>query len=87
MTSWRELIQQEMILEDESWEDVEHCTLQNGELDRDFDSSYGQPEGTPFTLWTRNRVYFPLNYDGEESVGSVPRNPCNEATEHLGGCG
>lgn len=37
-----------------------------------------------FTAWTKNRVYFPVTHDGREWVDSVPRNPCNEATKHVG---
>lgn len=54
-------------------------------LDREFDNGYGGAEGMPFTLWTEERVYFPVVYDGAEWVASVPRNPCDEATDHVGG--
>ena len=36
-------------------------------------------------LWTAARVYFPACYDGSEWCESVPRNPCDEATTHVGG--
>ena len=55
------------------------------DLDKKFDAGYGSPEGEPFTLWTKDRVYFPICYDGAEWVCSVPRNPCDIATEHMGG--
>jgi hypothetical protein len=54
-------------------------------LDVDFDAGYGSPHGPRFTAWTTQRVYFPVVYDGAEWVGSAPRNPCDEATEHVGG--
>jgi hypothetical protein len=60
-------------------------TLTDAELDEEFDSGYGSPKGAPFTAWSQNRVYFPVGYDGAEWIGSVPRNPCDEATEHQGG--
>jgi hypothetical protein len=59
--------------------DIEAC------LDYDFDPGYGSTEGPSFTLWTAKRVYLPACYDGSEWVASVPRNPCDEATEHVGG--
>lgn len=37
-----------------------------------------------FTIWTSDRVYFPVQYDGMGWVGSVPRNPCDEATSPMG---
>lgn len=84
LSSWRELIQYER----EDRGDLDGalvCTLSEPELDVRFDSGYGLPEGKPFTAWTERRVYFPICYDGAESVGSAPRNPCDEATEHQGG--
>lgn len=54
-------------------------------IDYNFDSGFGDTEGFAFTAWTKNRVYFPACYAGSEWIHSVPRNPCNEATEHIGG--
>lgn len=54
-------------------------------LDVQFDAGFGGSEGVPFTLWTTSRVYFPCVYDGSEWVESVPRDPCNVATSHVGG--
>lgn len=54
-------------------------------MDYDFDDGYGGINGPFFTAWTKDKVYFPICYDGAEWIGNVPRNPCNEATEHLGG--
>lgn len=85
MTTWRELILNEMQSQNETWDNVVACTLSNEELDVDFYDGYGSAEGQPFTLWTNSRVYFPVVYDGAEWVGSVPRHPCAEATEHIGG--
>ncbi len=85
MATWRELILSEMEDRGETWADVVHCTLYDEILDVEFDDGFGATEGKPFTLWTTNRVYFPRCYDGAEGVASVPRNPCNEVTEHIGG--
>jgi len=85
MTNWKELIQHEMKMQGETFEDVVECTLNDEELVVKFDDGYGCSEGAPFTLWTTNRVYFPVVYDGAEWVGSVSRNPDGKATRHLGG--
>ena len=34
-----------------------------------------------FTAWTEARVYFPVEYDGNYGVMSVPRHPCHEPTQ------
>ena len=82
--TWREKINREMEKNGELCGLIA-CTLTDGQLDTPFDSGFGGIEGKPFTAWTENRVYFPVVYDGAEWVGSVPRNPCDEATEHQGG--
>lgn len=84
MTTWRELITQAMS-PDESWDDVVSCTASEEELDVEFDNDFGTTEGMPFTLWTKKRVYFPVGYDGAESVSYVSRNPDDKATWHIGG--
>ena len=61
------------------------CTLTDKELNEEFDSGFGNPEGRDFTAWSENYVYFPIVYDGAEWVGRAPRHPCNEKTYHHGG--
>lgn len=85
MTNWKKLIQDEMERQGETFEDLVECTLNDEELVVEFDNGYGGEEGKPFTLWTTNRVYFPVVYDGSEWVGSVSRNPDGKPTYHLGG--
>lgn len=85
MFSWRQLIDEEMRRYGESFDDVVACTLSDEQLDREFYTSYGSTAGDPFTLWTRERVYFPARYDGAEWVASVSRHPNGEPTEHVGG--
>ena len=70
----------------ESWSDVEANTMTDDEMAKNFDSGYGATEGCPFTVWTKNTVYFPLCYDGSEWVGSVSRNPDGRPTNHQGVC-
>ena len=60
------------------------CTISDEELDRNFDDGFGHPEGSPFTAWSNDYVYFPVEYDGAESVGCAPRNPCDKHTNHNG---
>lgn len=85
--SWVDMIRDEMAERGDSMESVEACVppLDSDGMTRPFDNGYGCSEGCPFTLWTATRVYFPVTYDGAESVGSAPRNPCAEATRHVGG--
>ena len=85
MTNWKELIEFEMKEKGETFADVVECTLTEEGLMKMFDCGFGGEEGVPFTLWTTNRVYFPICYDGAEWVGSVSRNPDGKPTHHLGG--
>lgn len=84
-TTWKQLISKALKDQGLSWKDVEACTLTRKDLNVEFDDGYGGSEGVPFTLWTKDRVFFPTTYDGAEWVGSVPRHPCEEATNHIGG--
>ena len=84
-TTWRKLLVSKMLWKKESFDDIESSTLTEAELDTEFDNGYGGPEGVPFTVWTKNYVYFPAVYDGAEWVSCVPRNPNGHATDHVGG--
>ena len=79
--TWRQLLE-EAIGDDER---ILGTTLTDEEYDKEFDAGFGGSEGCPFTLWTDRRVYFPDTYDGSEWAASVPRNTCDEATDHVGG--
>lgn len=81
-TNWRNLIIQALMPGD-SFEDLA-IAIDDGELDRIFDNGLGLIEGSPFTAWSRQWVYFPVVYDGSEWVGCVPRNPCAIQTKHQG---
>lgn len=85
MSTWKKLIARTMELHGESLADIESSTLTPDEMEAEFDDGYGRPEGKPFTIWTKNRVYFPSNYDGAEDVATVSRHPDGVATEHVGG--
>lgn len=84
ITTWRKLIETELKLQKESWVDVVSCTLLEKELDEEFDDGFGTTEGKSFTLWTHDRVYFPVCYDGAEWVSSVSRLPDAIPTKHVG---
>ncbi len=66
-------------------ETIVASTLTDDEAKREFCIGFGSDEGKPFTAWSETRVFFPVVYDGSEWVGSVPRNPCAEASDHHGG--
>lgn len=55
------------------------------DLNKRFYQGFGGVNGAPFTAWSAKWVYFPVQYDGRESIGRAPRNPCNHANEHVGG--
>ena len=79
-TTWKEEIE-EMANGDK----IISCTLTDEELNAEFDDGFGGHEGLPFTAWGEKYVYFPVVYDGSEWVGRAPRNPCDEACDHVGG--
>ena len=79
MDTWRELIE-----EATKGDSIIKNTLTEDELDIRF-GGFGGPEGKPFSAWSEQYVYFPVCYDGTEWVGRARRNPCDEATKHMGG--
>ena len=89
MANWRKLITKRMKNNNDNWDNKEYLFIGDGTdeslLDIEFDRSYGSIHGIPFTLWTKDYVYFPVCYDGKELVGIVPRNPKYFATYHIGG--
>jgi len=56
-------------------------------LDVEFDSNSGVSEepAVPVLVWTEDRIYFPVVYDGLEWLGSAPRNPTTDGQGHVGG--
>lgn len=83
-TTWRGLLTETMGCHGESLQDVVANTMSESEMDVQFDSGFGEVEGIPFTAWTEKRVYFPVKYDGSESVSSVARFPDGIPTMHIG---
>ena len=85
MRSWKVMISLEMKDFKDSWDNVVSSTMTDQESLEEFDTGYGGTNGCSFTVWTKDRVYFPVCYDGAEWVGSVSRNPNSIATDHQGG--
>lgn len=85
MTTWRKELEEVFEAQGEWWDDIEASTLTDEQLDTEFDRGYGSTEGVPFTVWTKNSVYFPWCYDGAEGVARVARHPDGQPTEHIGG--
>ena len=85
ITTWEDLINKEMNRQGDSWGALVTSTFKEFELTNEFDCGFGESKGTPFTLWTKTRVYFPVVYDGSEWVASVSRDPDGVATSHVGG--
>ena len=54
-------------------------------FDVEFDDDYGMTEGLPVLAWTDQLVYFPVTYDGKESIASAPRYPVTLGQKHVGG--
>jgi hypothetical protein len=78
-TTWREELAEAGVTE---WEAV----APNEEaLDVEFYPGFGGSEGPEILVWTKDRVYFPVVYDGSEWLGSAPRNPTKEGQKHVGG--
>ena len=80
---WKEMISGEYETQRDSGDVV--VTLTKEEAESKFHIGYGGTNGRPFTAWTKDRVYFPVCYDGAEWVESVPRNFPGSVTEHVGG--
>ncbi len=85
MTTWRELITEEMESYGETLDDIiGQAPLSTEWMDQPFDARNWRTEGLPFTVWTATRIYFPTSYDGQESVASVSRHPDGQPTGHIG---
>jgi len=85
MITWETLLKAELLAHGESFDDIVYNTMTPEMMRIEFDGGSGIPEGRPFTVWTKSRVYFPsCGYEGGEWVESVSRNPDGMPTEHIG---
>lgn len=73
--TWRKLISKEMQRNKDSWEKKILLHPENLDLDEVFDHGFGASKGKSFLLWTDDFVYFPIEYEGFETVSSAPRKP------------
>ena|SRR3990172_3728886 len=80
--SWKDMLNSALKRNGESWSDVVFNTMAEEEMAKKFYTGFGIVEGCPFTVWTKNSVYFPLQYEGSEWVGRVSRNPDGNPTIH-----
>lgn len=46
----------------------------------DVESDSYLSDGSIWTIWTNDWVYFPMQGDGRETIGSAPRNPQKHIT-------
>lgn len=86
-TTWREEITETMTCFDESWGDVEACTLSDAELDEgiDFGNRGRGCDPKPFRLWTKETVYFSNSCEGGFSIScqAVSRYPSTKPVDHV----
>lgn len=80
MSNWRKLLGEELKKQGETEKDIIQGSCSLSDIDYDFRFT-----DEAFTYWTKDRVYFPVCYDNYRWVGSVPRNPCDERTQMVGG--
>jgi hypothetical protein len=86
MTKWKTLLEICMNEHGEKLNDVISYAPTEGKwLDYYFDDDSNVIEGESFTVWTKSRVYFPVQYNGCEWVESVSKNPDGKPTHHIGG--
>ena len=85
MECWRSMLDVALKDNNESWSDIEYNTMNDADMDREFDAGYR--EGCAFIVLTKNYVYFPVQCEISsgltELVESVPRNPNGVATKHI----
>lgn len=74
MTTWRKELIEILKVTKDSWEYLV-ITITDEELDKEFDDGYGSSEGTPFTAWSDNYVYFSREYDGSDYIDHIQRHP------------
>jgi hypothetical protein len=84
MTTWRQELEAEgEVTEDDS--PIVAYAPDEAAFDVEFYSGYGGTNGPSVLAWSEKRVYFPVQYDGAEWLGSAPRNPVPEGQGHVGG--
>jgi hypothetical protein len=92
MTTWQQLITQELEKNSENWNSiVNFIGLKEGYLYQEFLNDFGKRnlDNFCFTIWTVDFVYFPVVYDSVMSCGSAPRyfDSTEEPMRPVGGGG
>jgi len=86
---WKELIEEEMLGNGETYSDIKHIQVNSKNKDWDktsFLQSYGHHSGESFIVYTDNYIYFPTTYDGWEECECIPRHPnIDWEPKHYGG--
>ena len=83
MMSWKEAIEIEMEVHADSWNNVESTVVRMVATLQHHSIHLLGYVWEAVCVWTRDRVYFPLTYNGMEAVGSVSRNPDQKPVVHL----
>jgi len=96
-TNWKQRIVSSMDSNDENESDIEviqYAAPRGGEkketdtLDKfDYlrDTGFGGETCNTVRIYTADHIYITTNYDGSQSIGSIPRNPSNEPVRMFGG--
>ena len=97
LPTWKQLIEEEMALQQDAWENIEHATPSTTKrivsaiydkpdkyVDADFYMQEAQEK--PFLIYTKGWIYFCVTYDGGFWVGSVPRHPLRRFQPEMFGC-
>ncbi|OHD15006.1 MAG: hypothetical protein A2Y38_25670 [Spirochaetes bacterium GWB1_59_5] len=85
MATWRTLLADHLFENSLGGIDtIIHYAPNEAAFDVEFDDGYGSVNGPEILAWSEDRVFFPVSYDGSESIGSAPRNPQSEGQPHIG---
>ncbi len=76
--NWYDELKKEFKKNDDDFKKYK-CTLTLKQLKHEYEVL---PSAQPFRAWSEKYVYFPIEYDGDNWLGSVLRNPCNKAFFH-----
>ncbi len=81
-TTWRAQLESAMREAGDAGPVIAYAPAESA-FDVAFDGGYGAACGPDVLAWTDSRVYFPVDYDGAESIGSAPRHPRPEGQGHV----
>ena len=82
ITNLRQLFLNEAAFNKETFDDIVY--FYPDDLNWGDSVTDGLLDFEPCTIWTEKYVYFLATYDGAEWFASVPREPCEVATKHVG---